>query len=247
MTEAERFEGAKNKIIGKVRDRNGIGTLSEKSLHAILKNYYEPDESRHEISVEGSVADIFTGTEIIEIQTRNFDKMRAKLDKFLPLYPVTLVYPIPREKRIIWIDEETGEFSSPRKSPLKGSPYLAFGELYKIKQYLLHENLHLKLVLIDMDEYKLLNGWSRDKKKGSSRFDRIPDRIAEEVCIDCPQDYMQLIPYELEEPFTVKDFAKQAHIRASVAQVVLHILHYTGNVERIGKKGNAYLYRIAAG
>ena len=109
MTEEERFECAKNKIIGKVRDRNGIGTLSEKSLHAILKNYYEPDESRHEISVEGSVADVFTGTEIIEIQTRNFDKMRAKLDKFLPLYPVTLVYPIPREKRIIWIDEETGE------------------------------------------------------------------------------------------------------------------------------------------
>lgn len=245
MTDQERFSQAKEKIIGKNRERNGIGTLSEKTLHAILKNYYAPDEDMHEIPVEGSVADIFTGTEIIEIQTRSFDRMRSKLEKFLPLYPVTIVYPIPREKRLIWIDEETGELSSPRKSPLKGNAYLAFKELYKIKNFLMEENLHLRLVLIDMDEYRLLNGWSQDKKKGSCRFDRVPDKIVEEICIECPQDYMQLIPYELEEPFSVKDFAKQAHIRPAVAQTVVHILHYTHNIERVGKDGRAYLYRVA--
>ena len=90
----------------------------------------------------------------------------------------------------IWIDEESGEGSVPRKSPLKGNPYMAFKELYRIKNYLLDKNLHLKLVLTDMEEYRLLNGWSRDKKKGSSRYDRVPLRIVEEVCVDCPQDYM---------------------------------------------------------
>lgn len=122
MLDKKAFEEAKRKIIGIDRQRLGIGTLSEKTVHAILKNYYEPDEDRQEIPIENYVADIFAGGEIIEIQTRQFDKLRGKLSAFLPLYPVTIVYPIPREKWIIWIDEETGELSGKRKSPLKGSP-----------------------------------------------------------------------------------------------------------------------------
>ena len=30
------------------------------------------------------------------------------------------------------------------------------------------------MLLIDIEEYKLLNGWSYDKKRGSVRYDRIP-------------------------------------------------------------------------
>lgn len=75
--------------------RQGIGTLSEKTVHAVMKNYYAPDTDMHEIPIENFVADIYTGQEIIEIQTRAFNKMRRKLDAFLPLYPVTIVYPIP--------------------------------------------------------------------------------------------------------------------------------------------------------
>lgn len=126
MPDKKAFEEAKRKIIGIDRQRLGIGTLSEKTVHAILKNYYEPDEDRQEIPIENYVADIFAGGEIIEIQTRQFDKLRGKLSAFLPLYPVTIVYPIPREKWIIWIDQETGELSGKRKSPLKGSPYTVF-------------------------------------------------------------------------------------------------------------------------
>lgn len=109
------------------------------------------------------MADIFNGKEIIEIQTRSFDRMRPKLERFLPLYPVTIVYPIPYCKHVFWIDEETGEISGGRKSPLKGSPYLAFKELYRIKAYLQDPNLTIRLTFLNMEEYKLLNGWSRDK------------------------------------------------------------------------------------
>ena len=87
----EAFETAKNKIIGADRERHGIGTLSEKTVHAILKNYYAPDEDMHEIPIENYVADIYTGKEIIEIQTRQFNRMRDNLRAFLPLYPVTVV------------------------------------------------------------------------------------------------------------------------------------------------------------
>lgn len=244
MPDKEAFEKAKKKIIGIDRQRLGIGTLSEKTVHAILKNYYEPDEDRQEIPIENYVADIYEDGEIIEIQTRQFNKMRNKLEAFLPLYPVTIVYPIPREKWLIWIDEESGELSKKRKSPARGNVYIAFPELYKIKMFLKDPNLRIKLVFLDMEEYRLLNGWSKDKKKGSSRYDRIPTELVEEVDITCLQDYMQFIPYELEEEFTSRDFARAAHINVQLAQTVLNILYHVGVITRTGKKGNQYLYEV---
>lgn len=244
MLDQDAFEAAKKKIIGVDRQRLGIGTLSEKTVHAILKNYYEPDEDRQEIPIENYVADIYAQGEIIEIQTRQFNRMRDKLSVFLPLYPVTIVYPIPREKWLIWIDEESGELSRKRKSPVKGNPYAAFPELYKIKMFLKNPNLRLKFVLLDMEEYRLLNGWSRDRKRGSSRYDRIPTALVEEIEISCPQDYMQFVPIELEDEFTSKEFARAAHINVSLAQVVLNILYHVGILTRVGKKGSMYLYEV---
>lgn len=244
MINADKFEEAKRKIIGVDRQRLGIGTLSEKTVHAILKNYYEPDEDKQEIPIENYVADIYCEGEIIEIQTRNFDKLRNKLAAFLPLYPVTIVYPIPREKWLIWIDEESGELSKKRKSPAKGNPYVVFPELYKIKMFLKDPNLRLKLVFLDMEEYRLLNGWSQDKKKGSSRYDRIPTSLVEEIDITCLEDYIQLVPYELQEAFTVKEFARAVHIQTKLSQVVLNILYEVGTVQRVGKRGREYLYDV---
>lgn len=240
--DTHKFEEARRKIIGVDRQRLGIGTLSEKTVHAIFKNYYEPDEDRQEIPIENYVADIYTGNEIIEIQTRNFNKMRDKLSAFLPLYPVTIVYPIPREKWLIWIEEDTGELTNKRKSPKKGNPYEAFAELYKIKMFLRDPNIRFRFAMVDMEEYRLLNGWSRDKKKGSTRYDRIPMDFIEEVEIERAEDYLQFVPYELEEAFTTRDFAKMVHIPVSLSGTVLHILHYVGVLERVGKKGNAFLY-----
>lgn len=156
--DTERFERARGRVIGIERQRLGIGTLSEKTVHAVLKNYYAPDEDMHEIPIENFVADIFDGEAVIEIQTRSFQNMRRKLAAFLPLYPVTIVYPIPHVKWLHWMDEETGEISPGRKSPKKGNAYQAFIELYKIRPFLKDPNLRLRLDLIDMEEYRLLNG-----------------------------------------------------------------------------------------
>lgn len=94
----KKFEAARNKIIGKTLKRDGIGTLKEKTVHAVLKNYYAPDEKMHEVPVGNYVADIYTGNAIMEIQNGNFYKIRTKLDAFLEKYPVTIVYPIPHNK-----------------------------------------------------------------------------------------------------------------------------------------------------
>jgi hypothetical protein len=240
----KRFEQAKNKIIGIERERQGIGTLSEKTVHAVLKNYYAPDEDMHEIPIDNFVADIYTGSEIIEIQTRAFNNMRRKLSSFLTQYPVTIVYPIPHVKWLYWIDEESGEISERRKSPKRGNPYQAFIELYKIRPFLSNDNLRLRIDLIDMEEYRLLNGWSRDKKKGSDRYDRIPLALIDEVCIDRREDYMQFVPADIPDTFTAKEFASCAHIPVRLAQTTLLILTDLNIVERIGKQGRGILYRI---
>lgn len=239
----ELFEAACNKIIHKERERKQIGVLGEKTVHAVLKNYIEPDTNYHEIKIEGYFADIAREDEIIEIQTRNFNALRRKLDVFLERGFVTIVYPIPYIKWINWLDEETGEVSKGRKSPKKGSPYMAFFELYKIKTYLKHPNLRIHIVLLNLEETRRLNGWSQDKKRGSSRYDRIPLELVEEVYIDDVLDYQKLIPSTLTSEFTSKDYKKETKLSQSCAQIALHVLHYVGAVERIGKSGRAYLYK----
>ena len=245
MTESEilRFGQAREKIVGKARERNGIGTLSEKTVHAVLKEYYAPDPAVKEVPVAGCVADICTGSEIVEIQTRGFHRLRPKLERFLPLCPVTVVYPIPLQKTVHWVDPDTGEISGGRKSPQKGTPYMAFPELYRIKPFLKDPNLRIRLAFLNMEEYKLLNGWSYDKKRGSSRFDRIPVSLEYEVEFTCPRDYLQLIPYGLEEPFTAARFAKAVRIRRELAGTVLNVLAFLETVEVVGREGRAYLYR----
>jgi len=239
----ERFEWAKQRVLGENYQVSGIGTLKEGTLHATLKYYIEPNEEMHEIRSEGFVADIIREGEIIEIQTRAFAKLNKKLNTFLEHGKVTVVYPVAYMKWLSWINLETGEISQKRKSPKKGTPYEIFFELYKIKSLLLHPNLSFCIILMNIEEYKLLNGWSYDKKRGACRIDRVPIEIIDEIYIHSLVDYMKLIPSTLEEPFTSKDFKKHTRLSLSSAQTALNILTHVKAVERIGKKGRAYLYK----
>lgn len=238
------FEQAKLKVLLKQNDPHGFGTLREKTVHAVMKLYYEPNEDYHEVPIEGYIADIYTGECIIEIQNGNFNKLRPKLAAFLPLYQVTVVLPIPHNKWVVWMDEESGELSKRHKSPVNGSAYHAFPELYKIKQYLGHPNLSFAFPLVDMDEYRLLNGWSKNRKRGSSRYDRMPLALYDEVLIERMEDFAQFVPYEIEEPFTVKEFAKTAGIHRDLAGVAVPLLMNMGILTRVGRRGREYIYEV---
>lgn len=242
--ERQRFREVRDKMLGEERLHTSIGTLSEKTTHMILKNYYEPDVDKQEIPIGNYVADIFTGQEIIEIQSAGFGKMREKLESFLPEYPVTIVHPIAHIKKLIWIDEETGALSAPHKSPKKGNVYDAFLELYRIRDYLEDRHLTVKLLLMELEEYKLLNGYGKNKKIRASKYDRIPMDIIEEIVIERPEDLMQFVPLELEEPFTKKQFAKAARINDRMASLAIKLYQYYGMMEHTGKDGRSYLYEI---
>lgn len=240
----KRLENIRDAVLQGNRNQMGIGTLQEKTVHMVLKKYYEDNIDYHEVVIDKYVADICHDNEIIEIQTGNFNKMRDKLECFLKEYSVTIVYPIPYIKWLNWINNDTLEVESRRKSPKKGTPYQAFYELYKIKSFLKNPNLHMKIVMLDMEEYRLLNGWSDDKKKGSVRYDRIPLKIEQEIDIRELKDYMQLIPYELPDEFVVKDYAKAAKLTPRKAGTAVNVLNSLGLIKNIGKKGRAYIYKI---
>lgn len=243
----ELFFNACQRIINREHKLNGIGTYGEKTVHAVLKCCYEPFEDNHEQKIGGYVADIVGENGIIEIQTAGFDKLRGKLEAFLSVTKVTVVYPIPYNKWLINISPETGSVGSKRKSPKKGSPYDVFYELYKIKPFLAHENFRLHIIMLDIEEYRCppeTSGLKRGRRKGYTRYDRIPVNFADEICINEKSDWIKLIPNGLEEAFTSKDFAKSAGIHISTAQTALNILSYTNTVQRIGKSGNSIVYKI---
>lgn len=237
------FQQAAAKILSREHEDHGIGTLGEKTLHAVIKNYVEPDEDFHEVPLEGYVADIYRDGHVYEIQTANFNVLRAKLETFLPLYRVTVVHPIPAAKWLCWVDVETGEVSSRRRSPKTGTPQEIFRELYKIKPFLKHPNLSIRILLIDIEETRLLDGWSRDGKKGSHRQNRVPVDLVEDLLIERVEDYCMLVPPELET-FDSRAYAKAAKLTLKHAQTALNVLHSLGIVERVGKEGNRYIYEV---
>ena len=242
--EVERFQEALE-VVDRNRKRIGIGTQSERTVHAVLKHFYEPDEDHHEIPIGKFIADIYRDKRIIEVQTKQLFRLKDKLTCFLEQEhcQVTVVHPIVEEKWVIKLDETTGEQISRKKSPRKGKEYDAFPELYGIKGFLKHPGLHIKIVLIQAEEYRIPSDEGKYRRKGFERIDTVPISILKEIELHCANDYMQFIPYGLDE-FTVLEFAKEAGISKYVAQYVIHILYHVGMITRIGKKANAYVYKV---
>lgn len=237
-----RFLLACRTVMDEGRKSQGIGTLGEKTLHAVLKLYFDSDPAHHEISVGPYVADIRNEDGFIEIQTRGFDRLRDKLELFLKEGPVTVVYPVPAVKWLSWIDED-GRASSKRKSPKRTNACEILPELYKIKPFLGREGLHFCITLLEVEDYRLKNGWSKDGKRGSTRFERLPVALLDEIWLNAPEDYLALVPETLPDPFTVKEFSKAAKISLSKAVAGANVLFSVGALERVGKVRNAYLYR----
>lgn len=222
----------------------GIGRLSEKTLHSVLKYYFEPDDSRHEIPIAGYYADIANADGITEIQTASFGSLRNKLDVFLPSWPVNVVHPIPYQRWLHWVNPQSGEISEGRKSPKKGSLYEIVKELVFIKPYLLHPHLTITAVLLDMDEYKLLDGFGASNKIRASRQERLPRRFIESYVLGGAQGYQALLPAGLPQPFSTREFAKAAGLPPRLASAAVNVLKNTGTIRQTGKSGNLLLYTL---
>ena len=222
----------------------GIGTRNESPLHAALKLYFEPRRAFHEVPVDGYIVDIKNETGIIEIQTRNFLKLKRKLGALLEHHTVTLVYPVAAVKWVLWIDPDTGEITNRRKSPKRCLPAAAFEELGYIQALLFHPNLRIRIAMLELEEYKYLNGYGESRKCRATRAVRIPLGLLDEISVDAPAQFTQLVPPGLPSCFTAEEFRKAAGINLSAAQAALRILCAAGLAIHTGKQGRRYAYAL---
>ena len=238
MTAEERFQAA----AGRAGERtgSGIGTLGEKTLHACLKYYLDPDKTHHEVRVGRYVADIADGKSVTEIQSRQFYRLQKKLAAFLERGPVTVAYPVAKRKWVNWVSPETGEIVSRRRSTRSGSAADVLPELYDLRAFL--GRLHIHVLLLEVEEYRLLNGWGPEKKRGGARYERRPVALLGEVELPPGDNYARLLPPGHPESFTVKDFAKRCRLSEARARAALGVLTRTGAVLRTGKHGRALVY-----
>ncbi len=215
----------------------GIGTLSEKRIHAALKAYYMPDAADREVPMGRYIADGVTKDGILEIQTRDFYRIKAKLSFFLSAAPVTVVYPVIVQKQIHSYFPDTGEHTI-RLSPKKGSVYALFDELVGIKSLLSSQHLSFRVFCLTAKELRTMRG------KKILRKELFPLKPLEETLLASPADYRKLIPSSLPALFTAKDLSQALSIPLGTAQSTLNVFKHLRLVENVGKSGRSTLCRL---
>ncbi|HET9755914.1 MAG TPA: hypothetical protein VFP66_05395 [Candidatus Limnocylindrales bacterium] len=84
-----------------------IGMLRERHLHASLKRWYAEPGDQVELVVDGYVVDLVRGELLIEIQTRGFAGMRAKVIALLAAgHRIRVVHPIAVDRWIVQVDDD---------------------------------------------------------------------------------------------------------------------------------------------
>lgn len=239
--------------------KNGIGTLREKRLHIALKSFISPDPGTHECPIpelapdnstpsRDKVADVLTPDgHIFEIQTGGFYPLKRKIALYLAASdcPVTVVHPIAFNKHLSWIDPADGSILSRAKSPKHGKVTDVARELYWLSDFVGNPRFTLTLLFLDIEEYRLKDGWGKDGKRGASRYERFPTALLGRVDLRTPQDYADwFLPDALgSAPFTAADYSRAARIRGRAAYGMLHLMTRLGYVEETEKIGRAQGYR----
>lgn len=238
------------------KTQNGIGTYQEKTLHIILKSLICEDENCHEIKIypdtpdeSGAresiyVADVLLDCDIFEIQTGGLYPLKKKIQYYLEQtsYNVTVVIPLAAIKRISWIDPATSEVGKSTRSPKKQSERDILPELFWLLPYINNRRLRFRTVLMEIDEYRLQNGWGRDGKRGSHRFERVPTALIDVVDLSLPADFIRLLPDKLPQPFTAADFGKASGWRGRRLYSVIKVFCGLGLIRPDIKRGRAQCY-----
>ena len=231
---------------------DGIGTLAEKRMHAILKNYVCADVTCHEIRVKdtlgntdakgnGYVADVLRGSNIWEIQTGSMYPMRAKIAWYMQHTPyvVTVVVPVPYRKYINWIDPATGKVQKRSARPHTTKPTSVISELFWLREHLSNPRLRFELLLLEVEEYRLLDGYGKERKARASRYEKIPTALCGTVVLEKREDYLQFLPETLPDTMTAKQYAAATGIRGRDTYYALRALVGAGLLTEGDKIGRA--------
>ena len=233
---------------GRTAGAQGFGTLAEKRMHAVIKKYICEDEDCHEVGVLNTrfVSDVRIGNDVYEVQTGSFYPMKKKIDHYLNNTDctVTVIHPIAAQKWVTWIDPKTQEVTPRKRSPKKGRAEDLLPELYHLLPHLGNPRLRFQVLLIEAEDFRILDGWSRDRKKGSNLYERVPLALLDALEFDTPDDFRRFIPADLPPHFTVKDFSKLTKIRGRNAYSAVRVLAAIGLFHPTAPIGRSMAWEI---
>jgi hypothetical protein len=221
-----------------------IGTLREKPLHAALRRLYAQPGDRLEVPVDGYVIDIVRGDLLIEVQTRGFSSMKAKLTALLGRgHRIRIVHPIPLDKWIVRIDAD-GTVLSRRRSPRHGSPTDLFAELASFPELLGRRRLEVEVVLTVEEEYRRHTPDRSWRRRGWTVVERRLIEVVGTLLLRDADDLTGLLPSDLPVTFTTTELAEKTGRSRRLAQQMAYCLRKTGVIVAVGKQGNAVVYQV---
>jgi hypothetical protein len=216
--------------------------MTEHSLHLAIKTAISLPGDQFEVKQGNYIIDILRGNMAIEVQTKNFSALKEKLQTLTEKQPVRLVYPLPERKTITYITQ-TSQVIEKRKSPKKGVLTDVFRELVMIPTLLGKENFSFEILFIDEEEVRCADGKGSWRRKGVSIIERRLLNINSRVLFQNREDFLKLLPDELNPVFTNAELAKQTKIPVRAARQLTYCLRKSGLIQVAGKKGKALTFQ----
>ena len=232
------------------RGEGGIGTLGEKRLHAVMKSFCSAEPATHEVKLGGGTrytADVLSDNVIYEIQTGSFRPLPPRLNYYLEHTPcdIVVVKPIPKLRWMRWMEPDTGELSTRRRVPRAGDIRDFLSEVYYLIPYLPLPRFSVRLVFLEVEDFKWRNGKSRDGKHyGAERYERIPLSLLGTKTFRTPADYRVFLPDTdlLPGAFTAPEYAIITGINGRATYGTLRALCAMGLLAQTDMRGRAMVF-----
>ena len=239
-TDARRFSEITLEETGTAHTGTGFGVLNEKKMHRIIRRYVLDDPSCWERELpDGSVADVFDGKEVFEIQTGSLYPLASKLRRIAETTDlcVTVVHPVPAVKRIIKIRPD-GTVGEPKKSPVHGTVWTLLAESVYVAELIAEGRVRLRALLIEEDEYRTVT----ESGRKISRVERMPSALLDDLTFSSGTDFLPLLG-ELPPEFSRADFVKISRLRGRNVYRALRAMLLFGIITRTEPGVKPVLFR----
>lgn len=216
--------------------------MQESSLHASIKTWFNQDVNQQEVYIDGFLIDAVCKDLLVEIQTRSFYQLKAKLSTLLKNYKVRVAHPIAAEKWIIYLPADGDKAIKRRKSPKHGRYEHLFHELVYISQFVFNPNFSIEILLTHEEEIRRDDGRGSWRRKGWSIIDRRLIEVTDQVILSSVNDYQLFLPDNLPQPFTTRNLSISLHIPHRLAQKMAYCLRSMDIISISDKRGRENLY-----